>query len=96
MKCRISLNTVTGYASAQCRVYSDILKLETAAVGKILTVAQACFPESQFSAFKKLVFDHFHGVHKEQLKVILAGSDKVMAVPQIDSISKKGGCPMSG
>lgn len=74
-------------------LFREIIDVEKILIAKVLTVAQSSLRESQFKGFKKLIYEFFHGEHKEKLNLILSGSDHVMAVPQIDNIGEKGGCP---
>lgn len=68
-----------------------ILELQKSVVGHILTIAESSLPESQFRAFKKLVFQTLHDTLKPGVISIMR-QDQVRATPhELDNFGEKGG-----
>lgn len=67
----------------------QLVKLQSQAVGKILTVAESGMDAGQFRAFKRLVMQVFHGELKPETIKAVNASDQAKG-----NLGKKGGAIM--
>lgn len=72
----------------------QLLELCQSEIGHVLTLAEAALPPRQFTAYKRLVLEHFHRSFRPQLYRLFEISDGVGPKGQHSgNLSKEGGCP---